>query len=85
MRPIAVGRKNWLHVGSVQPGPKVAAILSIVILSTVESSRRLGVSVKEYLTSVLPGLNGRTIREVERAHAGPLVGLVSPQLAPGLV
>ena len=25
MRPIALGRKNWLHVGSVKSGPKVAA------------------------------------------------------------
>ena len=30
MRPIAVGRKNWLHVGSAQAGPKIAAILSII-------------------------------------------------------
>ena len=27
MRPVALGRKNWLHVGSAQAGPKVAAIL----------------------------------------------------------
>ena len=30
MRPVALGRKNWLHVGSAKAGPKVAAILSIV-------------------------------------------------------
>jgi hypothetical protein len=29
MRPVALGRKNWLHVGSAQAGPKVAAILSV--------------------------------------------------------
>ncbi|HZC23788.1 MAG TPA: IS66 family transposase, partial [Candidatus Binatia bacterium] len=29
MRPVALGRKNWLHVGSVKSGPKVAAILSV--------------------------------------------------------
>ena len=29
MRPIALGRKNWLHIGSEQAGPKIAAILSI--------------------------------------------------------
>ena len=29
MRPVALGRKNWLHVGSAKAGPKVAAILSI--------------------------------------------------------
>ena len=59
MRPVAVGRKNWLHVGSVQAGPKVAAILSVV-----ESCRRLHVPVKEYLVSVLPGLQVRTMREI---------------------
>jgi hypothetical protein len=30
MRPVALGRKNWLHVGSPKAGPKVAAILSVV-------------------------------------------------------
>ena len=59
MRPVALGRKNWLHVGSVQAGPKVAAILSVV-----ESCRRLGVPVKDYFTTVLPGLNRRTLSEV---------------------
>ena len=59
MRPIALGRKNWLHVGSPQSGPKVAAILSVV-----ESCRRWGVPVKEYLAAVLPGLNQRTLSEL---------------------
>jgi transposase len=59
MRPVALGRKNWLHVGSAQAGPKVAAILSVV-----ESCRRLGVSVKGYFTDVLPGLNRRTLTQV---------------------
>jgi transposase len=55
MRPIALGRKNWLHVGSAKAGPKVAAILSVV-----ESCRRLKLSINDYLLSVLPGLNRRT-------------------------
>lgn len=28
MRPVGLGRKNWLHAGSPKAGPKVAAILS---------------------------------------------------------
>src|ERR1041385_3924289 len=56
MRPVAPGRKNWLHVGSAQAGPKVAAILSVV-----ESCRRLGVPNKEYLLAILPGLDGRKL------------------------
>jgi transposase len=59
MRPVALGRKNWLHVGSAQAGPKVAAILSVV-----ESCRRLGVPVKEYLSAILPGLSRRKLPEV---------------------
>jgi hypothetical protein len=59
MRPIALGRKNWLHVGSANAGPKVAAIISIV-----ESCRRLGVPVKEYLLNVLPGIDCRKLSEI---------------------
>ena len=59
MRPVALGRKNWLHVGSPQSGPKVAAIISVI-----ESCRRLGVPVKEYLLAVLPGMARRKLPEV---------------------
>lgn len=51
MRPVTLGRKNWIHIGSQQAGPKVAAILSIV-----ESCRRLKLSIREYLGDILPGL-----------------------------
>ena len=51
MRPVALGRKNWIHIGSPQAGPKVAAILSVV-----ESCRRLQVPVRDYFSWVLPGL-----------------------------
>ena len=59
MRPVAIGRKNWVHVGSPQAGPKVAAILSVV-----ESCRRLKIPVREYLAEVLPGLNDLPIQRV---------------------
>jgi hypothetical protein len=58
LRPVALGRKYWLHVGSAQAGPKVAAILSVV-----ESCRRLRAPVREYLAAVLPGLGRRTTAE----------------------
>ena len=64
MRPVALGRKNWLHVGSAKSGPKVAAILSVV-----ESCRRLGLPVKDYLIAVLPGMARRNLSEV--AHLTP--------------
>ena len=41
MRPVALGRKIWLHIGSPQAGPKVAAILSVV-----ESCRMLKLPVR---------------------------------------
>jgi len=59
MRPVALGRKNWIHVGSVDAGPRVAAILSVV-----ETCRRLGVPVREYLADVLPGLADRKASQV---------------------
>lgn len=51
MRPWALGRKNWLHIGSPEAGPKIAAIASIV-----ETCRRLEINLREYLSDVLPRL-----------------------------
>lgn len=51
MRPITLGRKNWIHIGSPQAGSKVAAILSVI-----ETCRRMKLSVRDYLSDVLPGL-----------------------------
>ena len=48
---MVIGRKNWIHVGSQQAGPKVAAILSVV-----ESCRRLKIPIRDYLSATLPGL-----------------------------
>jgi len=60
MRPIAIGRKNWLHLGSKEAGPKIAAIFSIV-----ESCRKLGVPIRKYLADTLPGLADRSIHELD--------------------
>jgi hypothetical protein len=49
MRPVALGRRNWIHIGSSQAGPKIAALLSVV-----ESYRRLKFPVRDYLAAVLP-------------------------------
>ena len=59
MRPVAIGRKNWIHLGSKEAGPKVADIFSIV-----ESCRRLGLPIREYLTATLPGLANRSIQSL---------------------
>jgi hypothetical protein len=57
MRPIAIGRRNWLHLGSKEAGPKIAAIFSVI-----ESCRKLGVPIRQYLADVLPGLADRSIQ-----------------------
>jgi hypothetical protein len=51
MRGVALGRKNWIHIGSPSAGPRIAAILSVI-----ESCRRLGVPIREYFAAILPGL-----------------------------
>jgi transposase len=51
MRPVALGRRNWIHIGSEEAGPRVAAIISVV-----ETCRRLKIPVRGYLASILPGL-----------------------------
>jgi transposase len=60
MRPVVLGRKNWIHVGSEEAGPRVAAILTVV-----ESCRRLGIPLREYLASVLPGLANMSIQRIQ--------------------
>jgi hypothetical protein len=59
MRPVALGRRNWIHIGSKEAGPRVANILSVV-----ETCRRLVLPVREYLGSVLPGLADFPVQRV---------------------
>jgi transposase len=61
MRPLVVGRKNWMHLGSQQAGPKIAAILSIV-----ETCRRLKIPTRDYLAGVLPGLADRPLQQIKQ-------------------
>ena len=59
MRPLALGRRNWIHIGSEQAGPRVAAIISVV-----ETCRRLKIPIRDYLASVLPGLANFPINRI---------------------
>jgi len=59
MRGVALGRKNWIHVGSREAGPKVAAILSVM-----ETCRRMGIAARQYLGAVLPGLGEVSIQRI---------------------
>ena len=59
MRGVALGRKNWIHMGSSEAGPKEAASLSVN-----ETAKRLGMPVRDYLLDVLPGMAGRKVSAV---------------------
>lgn len=59
IRPVALGRKNWIHVGSKEAGLRVAAIISVV-----QTCRRLKIPVRDYLASVLPGLGDFPISRI---------------------
>lgn len=51
LRPVVLGRKNFLHIGSEWAGPKLAAIWSVY-----GTCQRLGKNPRAYLRSVLPRL-----------------------------
>jgi transposase len=61
MRPLVLGRKNWIHIGSQQAGPKIAAILSVV-----ETCRRLMLPLRDYLASILPGLADLPVQQARQ-------------------
>ena len=60
MRGVALGRKNWIHIGSESAGAQVAAILSVI-----ETCRGLDVPVRDYLMDVLPGMGDVSVRNLE--------------------
>ena len=59
MLPVVLGRKNWLHIGSEQAGPKLAAIASIV-----ETCRRFDINLRQYLNDILPKMGAWPINRV---------------------
>jgi transposase len=52
MRPVALGRRNWLHLGSQESGPPVAAIMTVIA-----SAQRAGHNVRRYLADVFERLS----------------------------
>lgn len=61
MRPLAIGRKNWLFFGSKDSGQQ-----SAVIYSLVETCKMLGINPREYLLDVLQRLPSMTNQNVEQ-------------------
>ena len=60
IRPLVIGRKNWLFFGSVDGG-KAGAI----ILSLVQTCRGLGINPREYLEDILRKLMGYNANKLE--------------------
>jgi transposase len=59
IRPLAVGRKNWLFVGSPRGG-KAAAVL----FSLVQTCRALEINPREYLEDILPRIMSHNSQKV---------------------
>ena len=63
IRPTAIGKKNWLFIGSPTAGDKGA-----IIYSLIGSCRRLGINPHQYLTEViamLPAMKIKNVAELE--------------------
>ena len=60
VRPLAIGRKNWLFFGS-EDGGEAGAIL----LSLVQTCRGLGINPREYLEDVFRRLMGHNAQKLE--------------------
>ncbi len=69
MKRIAIGRKNWLFIGSPQGGAMAA-----VMMSFTSTCNRLDVEPWAYLHDVLTRLADDGERRAGRAVAGPLEG-----------
>jgi transposase len=60
VRPLAIGRKNWMFVGSDEGG-KSAGIL----LSLIQTCRAIGINPREYLTDIMRRIMSHSINKLE--------------------
>ena len=61
IRPLTIGRKNWLFVGSEDGGKASATILSLV-----QTCRNLGINPQEYLEDVLRRIMRHPARQIHQ-------------------
>jgi transposase len=66
IRPTKLGAKNWLFIGHPEAGQR-----SAIIYTVVESCKRHGVEVQEYLTDVLKKLPNMTNHQARDANLTP--------------
>ncbi len=60
VRPIAIGRKNWQHIGSEAAGPVAANFMSLV-----ETCKRCDVNVLAYFTDIFTRIADHPINRIE--------------------
>ena len=61
IRPLTIGRKNWLFVGSEDGGKASATILSLV-----QTCRNLGINPQEYLEDVLRRIMRHPAKQIDK-------------------
>ena len=59
VRPITLGRKNWLHIGSENAGPWAATYASLA-----ETCRRLGINPFDYFRDVVARIADHPIHRI---------------------
>jgi hypothetical protein len=59
IRPLAIGRKNWLFLGSEESGKATATLLSLV-----QTCRALNINPRMYLEDVFRRIMGHSSRKV---------------------
>jgi hypothetical protein len=60
IRPLTIGRKNWLFVGSEDGGKAAATILSLI-----QTCRHLNINPQEYLEDVLRRIMSHPAKRIE--------------------
>ena len=62
IRPIAIGRNNWLFAGSLRAGQRAAAVMSLI-----QSAKLNGIDPLAYLKDVLNRLPTQRKRSIKHA------------------
>ena len=76
IRPVAIGRKNWLFAGSMRGGRAAA-----VIYTLVESCKAVGVDVLTYLADVLVRVATHPASKIGELLPAHWARLFAPQAA----
>ena len=76
IRPIALGRSNWLFAGSLRAGKRAAAVMSLI-----QSARLNGLDPYRYLKDVLERLPTQPARRIDELLPWNYVQPAAEQMA----